>query len=300
MNNKILNPSVAGERIDTYLVTELDITRNFAQKIITDGDVLANDKPIKKNYRTLGTETISVTLKDPVQTEILAEDIPLDIVFEDDEIIIVNKAKGMVVHPAVGNYTGTLVNALMHHAKGSLSGINGEVRPGIVHRIDKDTTGLLVVCKNDKSHVFMSDQIKAHSVKRVYEAIVLGTVREDIGTINKPIARHPNDRKKMYVTHINSRNAITHYKVLARYNGYTHIEFVLETGRTHQIRVHMESIGHPVVGDIVYGDKKNKFKIQGQCLHAKKLVLKHPKTHENMEFSADLPEYFKVILNKIK
>lgn len=300
MNKVILNPSEVGQRIDQYLSVELDVTRSFAQRIINDGDVLIGQKPVKKNYKTLGNETIEVTLKPAINTEIIAEDIPLNIIFEDDDIIIVNKPKGMVVHPAVGNYTGTLVNALMFHAKDRLSGINGEVRPGIVHRIDKDTTGLLVVCKNDKSHLFMSEQIKEHLVKRTYQAIVLGSLRLDEGTINKPIGRHASDRKRMCVTMKNSREAITHYKVIARYNGYTHVEFELETGRTHQIRVHMQSIGHPILGDEIYGDKKNKFKIQGQCLHAIGLELKHPKSLEMMEFSADLPDYFNEILDKIK
>lgn len=300
MNNLTLTPNEKGLRIDVYLCKELDVTRSFAQKIIAEGNVKIGEKPVKKNYLTVGEEEIKVSIKDPENTEILAEDIPLDIVYEDDDIIIINKAKGMVVHPAPGNYTKTLVNALMFHAKDRLSSINGVIRPGIVHRIDKDTTGLLVVCKNDKAHLFVSEEIKNHSVERVYRAIVLGNLKEDSGTINKPIGRHKSDRKRMCVTSINSKEAITHYKVLARFQGYTYAEFQLETGRTHQIRVHLQSIGHPVLGDEIYGDKKNKFKIQGQCLHAVKLKMKHPKSLEIVEFYAKLPTYFEEILQKME
>ena len=232
--------------------------------------------------------------------EAKAENIPLDIVYEDNDLLVVNKPKGMVVHPAAGNYDGTLVNALLYHCGDSLSGINGVLRPGIVHRIDKDTSGLLIVAKNDESHKFLSGQIKEHSFTREYEAVVWGSVREDEGTVNAPIGRNPNDRKKMCITQKNSKEAVTHYSVIARYKGYTHIRCVLETGRTHQIRVHMASLGHPVAGDLVYGVKNEKVAFEGQCLHAKKIGFVHPATGEYMEFDSELPEYFKNFLTKLR
>ena len=236
-----------------------------------------------------------------METPILPENIPLDILYEDDDLIIVNKPKGMVVHPSIGHYSQTLVNAILYHCKDCLSGINGVIRPGIVHRIDMDTTGSLIVCKNDNAHVKIAEQIKVHSVKRIYEGIVIGNVKEDEGTVNAPIGRHPVERKKMAVNREHGKEAITHYKVLERFGDYTYMQFMLETGRTHQIRVHMSSIGHPLLGDSLYGGSKSAFKhLQGQTLHAKTIGFIHPSTNEYMEFSADLPEYFKKLLKILK
>ncbi|MBR2039757.1 MAG: RluA family pseudouridine synthase, partial [Clostridia bacterium] len=240
-----------------------------------------------------------ITLPDPVEYEALPQDIPLDIVYEDDSLLVVNKPKGMVVHPAAGNYTDTLVNALLFHCKDSLSGINGVMRPGIVHRIDKNTSGLLMVAKNDNSHNFLAEQIKEHSFKREYEAVVYGNVKNDSGTVNAPIARHPVKRKQMSVA-VGGREAVTHYEVIERFNGFTHLRLKLETGRTHQIRVHMAYLGHPVAGDDVYGPKKVITSLNGQCLHAKVLGFIHPETREYMEFNSELPQYFKDFLKKLK
>lgn len=288
-------------RIDVYLMDKLlGFSRSAIQKIINDGNVCIDDKIIKKNYKIVGEEIFDITLPELRSIDISAQDIPLDVVFEDDDIIVVNKPKGMVVHPAPGHFDGTLVNALMFHCEGTLSGVNGEIRPGIVHRIDKDTSGLLVVAKNDFAHINLSEQIKNHTAGRVYHAIVFGNIKDDEGTINKPIGRHKSDRKKMAVTEKNSREAVTHYTVLERFQGYTYMEFRLETGRTHQIRVHMQSIGHPILGDEIYSNLQSKFKTDGQCLHAQKLILNHPRNNEEMLFTSDVPGYFLEILEKLR
>lgn len=288
-------------RIDKFLADNIDeITRSAAAQLIEKGNVKVNDKLINKNYKLKLSDSIEITIPDPVEYEAKAEDIELDIVYEDDDLIVVNKPKGMVVHPAAGNYSGTLVNALLYHCKDNLSGINGVLRPGIVHRIDKNTSGLLIVAKNDSSHKCLAEQIKEHSFTREYEAVVVGNLKDDKGTVNAPIGRHHTDRKKMTVTERNSKNAVTHYEVIARYKGYTHIKCTLETGRTHQIRVHMAYLGHPVAGDDVYGLKKEKLNFTGQCLHAKKIGFIHPSTNKYLEFNSHLPEYFSSFLNKLK
>lgn len=290
-----------GKRIDSWLAEQIEgLTRSAAQNLLTDGAVRCNGQSLKKNYKLVGGETIAVTLPELREVDLTPEDIPLDIIYEDADIIVVNKPRGMVVHPAAGNWSGTLVNALMFHCGDSLSGINGEHRPGIVHRIDKDTSGLLVVAKNDAAHQSLAAQIAAHTAHRGYEAIVVGSPRLDEGTVDKPIARHKTDRKKMAIVE-GGREAITHYRVLKRYRGYTHMAFTLETGRTHQIRVHMASIGHPIIGDPMYGLKKDRFSdIGGQCLHASHLTLTHPRTGEKMDFFAPLPAYFTDILDKLE
>lgn len=291
----------AGTRIDSWLAEQVEgLTRSAAQNLLAEQAVSMNGKPVKKNYKLVGGESLTVTMPELREVNITAEDIPLDIVYEDADIVVVNKPRGMVVHPAAGHWTGTLVNALMFHCGDSLSGINGEHRPGIVHRIDKDTSGLLVVAKNDSAHQSLAAQIAAHTAYRGYEAIVVGSPREEQGTVDKPIARHKTDRKRMAIVE-GGREAITHYTVIKRYRGYTHMAFQLETGRTHQIRVHMAAIGHPIIGDPVYGLKKDRFSnIGGQCLHAAKLTLTHPRTGERMTFSAPLPEYFTEILGKLE
>lgn len=290
-----------GVRIDKYLSSVLDdITRSAIVGLIENGNITINKNRIAKNYKIRNGDNIDVIVPDPVEYEATAENIPLDIVFEDDDLLVVNKPKGMVVHPAPGNYDGTLVNALMYHCKDNLSGINGVLRPGIVHRIDKDTSGLLIVAKNDKAHRHLAEQIKEHSFAREYEAVVIGNIKDDKGTVNAPIGRHHIERKKMTVTDRNSKNAVTHYEVIARYNGYTHIKCILETGRTHQIRVHMAYIGHPVSGDEVYGNKKGKVDFAGQCLHARKIGFIHPSTKKYMEFSSELPDYFKKYIVKLE
>jgi 23S rRNA pseudouridine1911/1915/1917 synthase len=293
-----VNVEQEGERLDKYLsLIYPDISRSFFQKLIKDDGVLVNDKPEKASYRMNPEDMVSVTFPDAIETAIEPENIPLDILYEDEDLLIVNKPKGMVVHPSAGHYSGTLVNAIMYHCKDSLSGINGEIRPGIVHRIDMDTTGSLIVCKNDNSHVNVAEQIKVHSVNRIYEGIVFGNVKEDEGTINAPIGRHPVERKKMAINEKNGKEAITHYKVLKRFGNHTYMQFKLETGRTHQIRVHMSSIGHPLIGDSLYASGKTAFKnLQGQTLHAKTIGFVHPTTHEYMEFEAPLPEYFENLL----
>ena len=276
-------------------------SRSFFQKIIKDRLVIVNGKTQKASYVVQPDDVVEVTIPDAVETPILPENIPLDILYEDDDLIIVNKPKGMVVHPSIGHYSQTLVNAILYHCKDCLSGINGVIRPGIVHRIDMDTTGSLIVCKNDNAHVKIAEQIKVHSVKRIYEGIVIGNVKEDEGTVNAPIGRHPVERKKMAVNREHGKEAITHFKVLERFGDYTYMQFMLETGRTHQIRVHMSSIGHPLLGDSLYGGSKSAFKhLQGQTLHAKTIGFIHPSTNEYMEFSADLPEYFKKLLKILK
>jgi 23S rRNA pseudouridine1911/1915/1917 synthase len=291
-----------GERLDKYLsLIYPDISRSFFQKRIKENDILVNQTPQKANYRMKTEDIVTVTIPDAAPTAIVPEDIPLDILYEDDDVLVVNKPKGMVVHPSAGHYTGTLVNAIMYHCKDSLSGINGEIRPGIVHRIDMDTTGSLIVCKNDESHVNIAEQIKDHTVNRIYEGIVYGSLPDDSGTIEGAIGRNPNDRKKMAINEKNGKPAITHYKVLERYRNYTYVQFKLETGRTHQIRVHMASIGHPLLGDTLYSSRKCPFpNLIGQTLHAKTIGFIHPKTHVYMEFSAPLPEYFIQLINKLK
>lgn len=291
-----------GERLDKFLsIIYPDQSRSFFQKIIKDNKILVNDKPEKANYRIKCDDILNITIPDAVETQIVPEDIPIDIIYEDDDVLIVNKPKGMVVHPSAGHYTGTLVNAIMYHCKDSLSGINGEIRPGIVHRIDMDTTGSLIVCKNDESHINIAKQIKDHTVNRIYEGIVIGNLKDDQGTIEGPIGRHPIDRKKMCINEKNGKPAITHYKVLERFGNYTYVQFKLETGRTHQIRVHMSSIGHPLLGDTLYSSGKSAFKnLQGQTLHAKTIGFIHPRTNEYVEFSAPLPNYFEKLLNQLK
>ena len=304
MKNCFIVENEEGKRIDRYLAEQMpDMSRSYIQKIIKDGLVTVSEKPVKANYRLSLYESIKVTIPELKEPEIAAEELPLDILYEDSDIIIVNKPKQMVVHPAPGHYSGTLVNALMYHCGKELSGINGVMRPGIVHRIDMDTTGSLVVCKNDAAHKCIARQLKEHSIKRVYVALVHGNIKENQGTINAPIGRHPTDRKKMSTHAKHSREAITHYKVLERFGDYTYIQCELETGRTHQIRVHMASIGHPLLGDQVYGPAKCPFKhLQGQTLHAKTLGIIHPSTGEYLEVNAPLPTYFKellVILTKL-
>lgn len=280
-------------RVDKFLDIKMsDISRSFLQKTIKSNGVMVNGNVVKANYKVKDGDKIELIIPDSIEPDILPEDIPLDIIYEDKDILIVNKPKGMVVHPAAGHYTGTLVNAIMYHCKDSLSGINGVMRPGIVHRIDMDTTGSLIVCKNDISHQFISDLLKTHDITRKYHAIVHGVLKDDEGIIDAPIGRHPTDRKKMSVNHKNGKNAITHYKVLQRFSNYTYIECQLETGRTHQIRVHMASINHPLLGDNIYSNMKSKFKLQGQTLHAKNLGFIHPTKGVYMEFDAPLPEYF--------
>ena len=285
-------------RIDKYLSTKLqDTSRSFLQKTIKNNGVFVNGKPAKANYKVKDGDVVALEIPSAVEPDIIAEDIPLDILYEDQDILVVNKPKGMVVHPAAGHYTGTLVNAILYHCKDSLSGINGVMRPGIVHRIDMDTTGSLVVCKNDISHQYISDLLKTHDITRKYHAIVHGVIKEEEGCIDAPIGRHPIDRKKMTTHAPNSKSAVTHYKVLQRFSNYTYIECQLETGRTHQIRVHMASMKHPVLGDTVYSNAKTKYKLQGQTLHAKTLGFTHPSTHEYIEFDAPLPKYFNNLLN---
>lgn len=289
-----------GVRLDSFIAQALpDISRSAAQKLVDNGLVTLNGKTVKKNHKTTAGEVFEIELPEPEETDLVPQDIPLDIVYEDDDVILINKPRGMVVHPAPGHPDGTLVNALMHHCGDSLSGIGGVKRPGIVHRIDMDTSGLLIVAKNDFAHTHLSDQLSDRSLSRVYEAVVYGRIKEDSGKIDAPIGRHPTDRKRMAVTDKNSRNAVTHYEVIARYNGFTHVRCILETGRTHQIRVHMTHIGHPLLGDLVYGKKKAEKGLSGQCLHAKRLKFIHPKTLEPMAFETELPDYFTAVLNKL-
>ena len=289
-----------GVRIDVLVSESVpELTRSAAQRLLEDGCVTLRGKPVRKNYKTAAGDVFSVTLPEVRECELVAQDIPLDVIYEDGDVIVINKPRGMVVHPAPGHPDGTLVNALMEHCGDSLSGIGGEKRPGIVHRIDKDTSGLIIAAKNDMAHVGLSAQLKDHSLSRVYEAVVCGRVKNDSGTVNAPIGRHPTDRKRQTVTEKNSREAVTHYEVVARYNGYTHIRCRLETGRTHQIRVHMAHIGHPVLGDLVYGRKKAEKGLSGQCLHAKNLRFIHPKTGETVELSCPLPDYFTDVLSRL-
>lgn len=291
----------SGTRIDRYLAEkDSGFSRSFIQKLLKDGQVTVGGKPAKSNYKVREDDSIHLEVPDSSEPDIVPEDIPLDILYEDEDVLIVNKPKGMVVHPAAGHYQGTLVNAVMAHCGDSLSGINGVMRPGIVHRIDKDTTGALLVCKNDNAHRDLAMQLKEHSIKRRYRAIVAGVIKENEGTIEGPIGRHPVDRKKMAINYKNGKEAVTHYRVLERFPNATYVECRLETGRTHQIRVHMTSIGHPLLGDEVYGSGKNPYHLQGQTLHAMILGFVHPSTGEYMEFTAPLPEYFEKLLEKLR
>lgn len=287
-----------GKRLDVIFAERAGLTRSASQKLIEDGSVLVNGTPVSKNYRFRAGDSAEFVLPEPVPLENEPEDIPLDIVYEDSELLVVNKPKGMVVHPAAGNRDGTLVNALLFHCGSSLSGINGVIRPGIVHRIDKDTSGLLVVAKNDEAHLSLAKQISSHSFERIYEAVVCGRLKEAEGMIDKPIGRNPVDRKKMAVVK-GGKYAVTHYKVIKQYKGFCHAAFKLETGRTHQIRVHLASIGHPIAGDKTYGASDD-LGLDGQCLHAKTISFKHPKTGELMRFDSGLPEYFINTLKKLK
>ncbi|MBR3761585.1 MAG: RluA family pseudouridine synthase [Lachnospiraceae bacterium] len=289
-----------GERIDKVLDSLIeDVSRSFIQKFIKSGMVTVNGVIVKGSYRVSLDDEVVFDMPEPVEPDIVAEDIPLDVLYEDADVIVINKPKGMVVHPAVGHYSGTLVNALMHYCGEELSGINGVMRPGIVHRIDRDTTGSLIVCKNDMAHNAIAAQLKAHSINRVYHAICYGDIKEDEGVINKPIGRHPNDRIKMAINPHNGKEAITHYKVLKRFGKYTYICCRLETGRTHQIRVHMASLGHPLLGDRLYTDKTCPFKLRGQCLHAMTLGFIHPRTGAYIEVNAPLPSYFLKLLSEL-
>ena len=298
--------TVTGEgeasRLDAFLSAQLDgLSRSHIQKILKGGGVLVNGRPEKSSYRVAPGDQVELEVPEPEEPEILAEEMDLDILYEDRDIILINKPKGMVVHPAAGHYSGTLVNGLMAHCREELSGINGVLRPGIVHRIDKDTTGVLIACKNDFAHTSIAQQLKVHSITRKYYAIVHGVIREEEGTVNAPIGRHPTDRKKMSINTKNGREAVTHYRVLQRFEKFTYVECQLETGRTHQIRVHMASIHHPLLGDTVYGPAKCPVSgLQGQTLHAGVLGFIHPRTGEYMEFSAPLPEYFQELLKKLK
>lgn len=291
----------AGARLDKAIADLLpDITRSAAQKLIADGNVILNGAVAGKSDKVKPADVITLSVPDPVDLTAVPQDIPLDVVYEDADLIVVNKPKGMVVHPAPGNPDGTLVNALLWHCRGGLSGINGVIRPGIVHRIDKDTSGLLVAAKNDFTHLGLSEQIKAHSFKREYRAVVVGHMPQPTGTVSYPLGRSKTDRKKQAVNGLNAREAVTHYEVLRRYQGFDFCRFTLETGRTHQIRVHTAALGHPVAGDTVYGNEKNTFGLQGQCLHAMVLGFLHPRSGDYMEFSAPLPDYFVTFLSHLK
>ncbi len=303
MNAEILNihAEESGERIDALLARSLpEISRSAAQRLIEDGLVTLDGRPVKKNRKTEAGETYAVELPEPALPEPAPQDIPLEVVYEDADLIVVNKPRGLVVHPAPGHPDGTLVNALLYHCGQSLSGVGGQLRPGIVHRIDKDTSGLIIAAKNDFAHLALSAQLSDRSLSRVYEAVARGEFREDSGTVDAPIGRHPTDRKRMAVTEKNSRPAVTHWEVLGRYRGYTHIRCRLETGRTHQIRVHMAHIGHPLLGDMVYGNLKRPERgLEGQCLHARELKFIHPRTGERVVLTTQLPEYFVDILNSL-
>ena len=297
----ILYADLSGERLDAFVARSVEnLSRSGAQKLMEEGCVLLNGKPGKKNDKLSLGDAVSVTIPEPKEVDIAPKEMPLDIVYEDEDVVVLNKPKGLVVHPAAGHQDDTLVNGLLHAMGDSLSGINGELRPGIVHRIDKDTSGLLAVAKNDHAHTFLASQLKDHTMARTYEAIVCGSFREDNGTVDAPIGRHPSDRKKMCVTARNSKNAVTHWEVVRRYRGYTHIRCRLETGRTHQIRVHMAHIGHPILGDTVYGHKKPELGQDSQCLHAGALCFRHPKDGRPVMVFAPLPEYFQQVIEKLE
>ena len=297
----ILHADTTGERLDAFVARSAPgLTRSAAQRLLEEGCVTVNGKPAKKNYKLTEGDKVAVTVPDPEPVDIQAKEIPLDIVYEDEDVVVINKPKGLVVHPAAGHQDDTLVNGLMYAMGDSLSGINGELRPGIVHRIDKDTSGLLAVAKNDLAHVVLASQLKDHTMARTYECIVCGNLKEDSGTVNAPIGRHPSDRKKMCVIERNSKEAVTHWEVIARYRGYTHVRCKLETGRTHQIRVHMAHIGHPILGDTVYGRKKPELGQDSQCLHAGVLCFKHPRDERPVMVFAPLPKYFEEVLEKLK
>ncbi len=301
MENIVLIPEASdiGERLDKFVSEKTeDISRSYAATLSKNGAITFDNKPLDKNYKIRGGEVIEIELPEPLMQEVGAEDIPLNIVYEDDNLLVIDKPQGMVVHPAPGNYSGTLVNALLYHCKDSLSAINGVIRPGIVHRIDKETSGLLVVAKDNQSHIALSEQIKEKKALRSYWALVNGRVKED-GTVNAPIARHPKDRKKMAIVS-GGREAVTHYRVLEQFSEYTLLECNLETGRTHQIRVHMAHLGHSIVGDKTYGMKKEKFNLDGQLLHAKTLGFDHPATRETMKFTSEIPDYFENVLNVLR
>lgn len=297
----VLEPDDAGVRFDKLIGLKFpELTRSAAEKLIAGGMVTLNGKRLNKSGKGEAGDCLEVALPEPAPLDVLPEDIPLDIPYEDEDLLVVNKPKGMVVHPAPGHSTGTLVNALLAHCGDSLSGINGVIRPGIVHRIDKDTSGLLIVAKNDFAHRSLAAQIKAHSFTRIYESVVYGSLKQDDGTVDAPVGRHPVDRKKMAVTQKNSRNAVTHYHVIARYRGFTHVQCRLETGRTHQIRVHMAYIGHPVAGDPVYGPKKQIPGLNGQCLHARVIGFRHPRDGRYLEITSELPAYFTGFLARLQ
>lgn len=296
-----ITPEMEGERIDKCISNYLEsLSRSYIQKIIKDGKAYVNDAVVKANYKVKVDDKVQFEIPDCEEPDIPPQDIPLDILYEDKDILIVNKPKDMVVHPAPGHYEGTLVNAIMFHCKDELSGINGVLRPGIVHRIDKDTTGSIIICKNDEAHRKIAQQLKEHSITRKYRAIVYGRILEEEGTVNAPIGRHPTDRKKMAINEKNGKPAVTHYKVLERFDKYTYIECQLETGRTHQIRVHMTSVGHPLLGDEVYGNAKCPFKLEGQTLHAMTIGFIHPATGDYVEYEAPLPEYFEHLLQILR
>lgn len=301
MNRMVFTADDTGERIDVFLNERVpDFSRSYLQKLIKNGRVTVNGNAIKNSYRLSADDIVDIEIPDDVKPDILPEDIPLDILYEDTDLLVVNKPKGMVVHPAAGHYSGTLVNALLYHCEGCLSGINGVLRPGIVHRIDRDTTGSLVVCKNDMAHQALAEQLKDHTICRRYRAIVHGRLKKDEGTVDAPIGRHPTDRKKMAVNYKNGKNAVTHYQVLQRFSSFSYIECRLETGRTHQIRVHLASLGHPLLGDSVYGPSRSPFRhLEGQCLHAMTLGFIHPRTGVYTECVAPLPEYFNHLLDML-
>ena len=301
MTDLRLTADQTGERLDQFLARSVEgLTRSAAQRLAEERAVTCNGRPVRKNTRTIQGDVISLVLPDPEPVDVAPQNIPLDVAYEDADVIVVNKPVGMVVHPAPGHPDGTLVNALLYHCKNSLSGINGALRPGIVHRIDRDTSGLIIAAKNDAAHLALAVQLQDHSLYRYYEAVCVGGLREDRGTVDAPIGRHPVDRKKMAVDRKNGRPAVTHWEVLGRYPGYTHIGCRLETGRTHQIRVHMASIGHPLLGDVVYGAKKPVPGLAGQCLHARRLSFLHPRTGERLTVECPLPHYFQAVLERLE
>ncbi|MEZ3461350.1 MAG: RluA family pseudouridine synthase [Lachnospiraceae bacterium] len=294
-------PEMAEERIDKCISSYMeDLSRSYIQKVIKEGHVFVNDTVVRANYRVKVDDQVKFVIPDSIEPDIPAQDIPLDILYEDKDILIINKPKDMVVHPAPGHYEGTLVNAIMYHCKDSLSGINGVMRPGIVHRIDKDTTGSIIVCKNDEAHNAIAEQLRTHDITRIYRAVVYGNVKDEQGTVDAPIGRHPGDRKKMAVNEKNGKRAVTHYTVLERFGQYTYIECRLETGRTHQIRVHMASIGHPLLGDTVYSGRKPPCHLEGQVLHAMTIGFVHPGSGEYVEFETPLPDYFEKLLDRLR